>query len=317
MKFSIVTPSFNQLSWLDLAIRSVADQIHLEAGHAGSKQMKEGRGKREVPISVEHIIQDGGSEGFSEFAEQIKHSTKNKGHSTGYQLQMHSEADNGMYDAINKGLKRASGDICAWLNCDEQYLPGALQRVAVFFRDNPEVQVVFGDALLIGEYGDVLSYRKAVLPFRSQVRLVHLNTLSCATFFRREIVEEGHLLPTEWRAIGDAVWMENMLRAGISMRLLGWPTSLFQFTGENLGASSVASEERKKWANGEGAPAPFWRPFARLRLFLNKLFAGAYLPRLIETAYFTPESKLKRKQVNKRWVWFFWPQGEYRGGHDS
>ena len=105
MDFTIVTPSYRQLDWLACCIASVADQ--------------EG-------VTVEHIVQDAQTEGFAEFAEKMRQRWPDR---EGYRRVMISEPDNGMYDAVNKGLKRGSGRICAYLNCDEQYLPGALRRV--------------------------------------------------------------------------------------------------------------------------------------------------------------------------------------------
>ena len=59
-----------------------------------------------------------------------------------------------MYDALNRGLRRARGEICAHLNCDEQYLPGTLNRVAAIFEAQPEIDIVFGDALVVVRHGE-------------------------------------------------------------------------------------------------------------------------------------------------------------------
>src|SRR3954464_10648572 len=101
MQFSIVTPSFRQLSWLKRAVRSVADQKGVE---------------------VEHIIQDAGT--GPELETWVRENSN---------AQLFVEKDNGMYDAVNRGLARAQGEICAYLNCDEQYLPGTLEKVAQCF----------------------------------------------------------------------------------------------------------------------------------------------------------------------------------------
>src|SRR4051812_32476315 len=106
MKFSIVTPSFRQLDWLQLCVASVGDQTGVE---------------------VEHIVQDAGTEGIGDFVQIGSH------------LRLFVEADAGMYDAINRGLRRATGQICAYLNSDEQYLPDALRKVAHVFAANPEL----------------------------------------------------------------------------------------------------------------------------------------------------------------------------------
>ena len=199
---SIITPSFNQIDWLRLAVASVADQ--------------EG-------VDYEHIIQDGGTDGIteivqSEFGDLVR---------DGKRLRMFVEKDAGMYDAINRGLRRASGEICAYLNCDEQYLPGTLSQVSAFFDARPEVDVVFGDVLVTDRTGKAISYRRAILPSAEHIRLSHLNTFTSATFFRRRILERGHWLDPKWKSIGDSIWIHAMLEAGV--RLIVYPRLLSVF----------------------------------------------------------------------------------------
>src|SRR6187399_1388121 len=109
MKISIVTPSFRNSNWLKLCIASVADQQGVE---------------------VEHIVQDAGSDDGT--LDWLPGDSR---------VKAFVETDSGMYDAINRGFRRATGDILAYLNCDEQYLPGALATVRDFFEKNPDVEV--------------------------------------------------------------------------------------------------------------------------------------------------------------------------------
>src|SRR5574339_629315 len=118
MRFSVITPSFQNSTWLKLCVASVADQ----------------------GVAVEHIVQDAGStDGTLDWLQ------------TDPRVRLFVERDSGMYDAINRGLQRASGDVLAYLNCDEQYLPGALQSVTEFFVSHPSVDVVFGDFVVVNE----------------------------------------------------------------------------------------------------------------------------------------------------------------------
>ena len=97
MKFSIITPSFRNSSWLRLCVASIADQQGVE---------------------LEHIVQDSCSDdGTQDWLPRDQ------------RVQAFIEKDSGMYDAVNRGWRRARGDILAYLNCDEQYLPGALKTV--------------------------------------------------------------------------------------------------------------------------------------------------------------------------------------------
>lgn len=175
-QFSIVTPSYNQPAWLKLCVASIRDQ---------------------ESVTLEHIIQDAGTPGMERIFQQDFGLDQSPGSTGSHAVRLVTETDNGMYDAINCGFLKSRGDIVAWLNCDEQYLPGALDKVAGFFKRNPDVDIVFGDAILVDDGGNILSYRRTILPSTLHTRLSHLNTLSCATFVRRRIVDGGFLLRPE------------------------------------------------------------------------------------------------------------------------
>jgi len=143
MHFYIVTPSFNQIDFLKLCIASVRDQVAnmSDAVDRCSVMVDKDSLTTQQPnnsitsyaICVHHHIQDGGStDGTVEWlADCVAHQSS----TDSYQLTFTSEADEGMYDAINKGWMQApdDADVIAHLNCDEQYLPGALGIVADYF----------------------------------------------------------------------------------------------------------------------------------------------------------------------------------------
>ena len=153
MKFSIVTPSFGQLDWLELCLASVADQGggRAEAGdlslsNGQAEPADSGREPEVSEFSIEHIVCDAGSEGIEVFKNRMLERFPQTPH---YRLEFLIGPDAGMYDAINKGLSRATGDICSYLNCDEQLLPGALERVDRRLAGEPQVDVLFGDAVVV------------------------------------------------------------------------------------------------------------------------------------------------------------------------
>ncbi len=160
-----------------------------------------------------------------------------------YSLKIFSEPDTGMYDAINRGLKKATGDICAYLNCDEQYLPGALAAVAECFQRNPDVDVLFGDAVIVDENGAYLCSRVAQTPFPGQLWF-RMPVLSCATFIRRSAIEKHGLFLDSGRKIAaDVFWIMAMQSARLKMRTLRKLTSVFTETSVNLGVGGKADEE--------------------------------------------------------------------------
>lgn len=286
MTISIVTPHFRQIRWLGLCRASVQDQRTALSASGGQ---------------IEHIIQDGGTEGIDEFRSNVITS------SDGYNLVIHAEKDQGMYDAINRGFARSTGEILAWLNSDEQFLPGTLGLVTDFFRKNKDVDVLFGDAILTNDLGEPLSYRRVVRPSLIHTRLCHLCTLSCATFFRRKIVTDGLRLPSEYKAIGDAVFISKILETGYRVELFQKPLSVFTFTGSNLGASNLAEKEAQTWRISSPYPAALKFPAILAHRF-KKFFAGAYRKQKVQYSIFTQDSPNCRKEFNVSGILPFWPQ---------
>jgi len=262
MRLSIITPSLNQLAWLKLCVASVADQA----------------------LVVEHIVQDAGStDGTAEWLSNVPH------------VRLHAESDEGMYDAINRGLRRAGGEVLAYLNCDEQYLPGTLHRVADFFAAHPDIDILFGNAIFVDELGQYLFHRKVEPPGLCHTWTCHLSTLSCGMFFRRALIHPGgHYFNPEYRCGGDGEWMVRLLRAGVRMAALGEFTSVFTLTGTNLSRGERAREEWRKLR----ATAPAWmRAGAPLWVLLHRLRRwkeGAYAQAPFEFSLYTLASPALR-----------------------
>ena len=122
-RISIITPSYNQAPYVEQTIESVLSQGY---------------------PNLEYFIIDGGSTDGS--AEIIRRYEK---HLT-YWV---SEHDNGQTHAINKGLRRVTGDILAYLNSDDYYFPGALQAVAEQFRSQPQCDLVHGRCRIVDQSG--------------------------------------------------------------------------------------------------------------------------------------------------------------------
>jgi glycosyltransferase involved in cell wall biosynthesis len=267
MKFSIITPSFKQVDWLRCCAASVQDQTS-------------------PTVSVEHIVQDGGTEGITQIFPPVDGSN--------YSFRLFSEKDQGMYDAVNKGLHRADGDICAYINCDEQYLPEALERVAAAFAADAGVDLLFADAVVTDSDGQYLCSRRVVKPRRIHSTICHLNTLTAAMFFRRRVLEQHRLFfNPEWRDLGDVAWVLDALRAGLNISVLRHYTTAFADTGENMNLRPNAIAEGEQMKN----TMPVLRHFSPLCVFLHrlrKLLAGCYCLSPFEYQIYTRENPLVR-----------------------
>jgi glycosyltransferase involved in cell wall biosynthesis len=235
-------------------------------------------------VSVEHIVQDGGSDDGT--LDWLRGDSR---------VRSFIEPDKGMYDAINRGLRRATGDILAYLNCDEQYLPGALRSVGSFFETHPQVQIVFGDIVFVDPAGEYLSHRKVQPPLKYHTWVCQLSTLTCATFFRRDLIHSGgFFFNPEYRCGGDGDWMVRLLQRRTPMAALRHFTSIFTQTGANLGRSARASEEWRRLRN----TAPWWAralsPVWVLIHRLRRLADGSYSRPSISYALYTRVSPDRR-----------------------
>jgi glycosyltransferase involved in cell wall biosynthesis len=283
MDFTIVTPSYGQLDYLGCCIASVADQ--------------EG-------LSIEHIVQDGGTTKFNEFAETMSKRWPDR---PNYRRVMISEPDSGMYDAINKGLKKGTGRICAYLNCDEQYLAGALAKVLDEFRKQPETDILYGGFLVVDEKGNLVTAQRPVKMFWQHVATSHLPNFTCATFFRREMMErEKAYFDAQYRACADAVWTIERLKRGTKTGMMADFIGVFVENETNQGVKKEGLAEadaiRCRLHPCVRNTAFLWKLMHRLR----KLLEGKYFPKRVSYGIFRKGDLGERIHFPASWANPFW-----------
>lgn len=200
--FSVVTPSYNQKIFLQDTVRSVLGQ-----GFA----------------SYEHIVMDGGStDGTTEYIKQYPH------------IKYFSEADRGQTHALNKALALARGEVIAWINSDDFYLPSTFQCIHDYFTHHPEENVVTGDCLWGWEKSGRLRYVAGEeRDFESLIRQwnSHVPGPQQSIFFRRSILEKaGYPDESLHYAMDYDLWL-RMAHAGAVRRYMNIPVAFYRFHG--------------------------------------------------------------------------------------
>jgi glycosyltransferase involved in cell wall biosynthesis len=265
MKFSIITPSFRSSAWLKLCIASVADQQGVE---------------------FEHLVQDSCSDdGTQDWLPRDP------------RVKAVVEKDGGMYDAVNRGYRRATGDIMAYLNCDEQYLPGGLAAVEKFFAAHPQVEVALAGSIVTDGDGNYLCHRHALVPSPNHIWF-RFPVLTSSIFIRRKVIQErGIFFDPRWRDLGDFHWMLALLGARVPMAACGAFTSVFADTGDNMNLKPNAIREKEETAAMMPAWVRLFRPLWIASHRLRRLRAGHFQLKPTRYAIYTKQSPERRVTI--------------------
>ncbi|HVM51036.1 MAG TPA: glycosyltransferase family 2 protein [Candidatus Acidoferrum sp.] len=182
-RISIVTPSFNSAGTIAATIESVQRQDY---------------------GNWEHIVVDGGStDGTVAVLQRCP------------RLVWTSEKDAGHYDAMNKGIARATGDAVVILNADDCFRPGALGKVAAAFRDHPDWDALFGDVVFVDGEGREI-YRREEALYDYKVLLYGVDYICHQALFVRKSVYDrlGGYRQKEFRNSADYEFKLRLGRAG-------------------------------------------------------------------------------------------------------
>lgn len=183
-RITVITPSFQQARYLEECILSVADQGYPD---------------------VEHIVVDGGSTDGSRDV-LLKHADKLKWWCC--------EKDNGQSDAINKGLKHATGQVFTWVNSDDSLTPDALRKVGEAFAADPSLRVFGGRVIHSDKHGHRVFDR--LNDADDAARLFSDPVINQpATYYRMDVVRAIGGVDAALRYVMDVeLWWQHVLRNG-------------------------------------------------------------------------------------------------------
>ena len=259
MKFtpliSIVTPSFNQAKFIGEALESVRLQNNK---------------------NCEHLVIDGMSTDGT--VDLLRNQIVTAKRQSMYWI---SERDTGQSEALNKGFRRAKGEIIGWLNSDDRYRIGSFDRIVQAFEENPEVDIFYGDYLMVDDTGKVLEIRREI-EFNAFILLYHriLYIPTTATFFRRRIFQEGNWLDERLQYAMDFEFFIRLSERGYRFKHI--PQLLADFRLQpNSKTCSVPDLQRAEQQQVVFAAAPLFchlkSPAVRsLALILLRSIAGIW-----------------------------------------
>lgn len=210
---SIITPSYNQAKYLEQTMLSVLNQDHPR---------------------IEYIVMDGASTDGS--VEIIKKHA-------GQLIYWESVKDQGQADAINKGFARATGEIVAWLNSDDYYLPGTISAAVKVFEENPDVVLVYANMLAVDEDGqtfNTLTYKQLTLEDLLCFQIIG----QPAVFMRRSALQKtGGLDPTFHFLLDHLLWIHIAKRGRILHINQTWSAARYHAGAKNVARAAEFGRE--------------------------------------------------------------------------
>lgn len=208
-KITIITPSYNQGQFIEEAIQSVLSQKY---------------------ANFEHIIIDACS--IDETIDVLKKYPH---------LNWISEPDEGQSDALNKGFKKATGDIIGWLNADDMYLPDVFKTVARNLNGN-DVDAVYADFKFINADGEVT---RTLITQNSKkwMSLFYCFIPSTTFFFKRAIIDDNIFIDKNFHIAMDKEFFAHIYYSGFSIKKVNSFFAHFRWHDNN---KSIDSPEVKK-----------------------------------------------------------------------
>ena len=227
-RITVVTPSFNQAAYLERTICSVLDQGY---------------------PNLEYIIVDGGSTDGSvdiirRYADRLAWWV--------------SEPDRGQTDAINKGLRRATGEWVAWQNSDDIYYPGAFHDLAVAAAKHPQAGLIIGDMMLIDEHDRALRDIRYVKPSYKALLAEGMVLTNQSAFWRRSVHAEIGLMSEALHFSFDYEWFLRLTQhvKAIHVGHIWGALRLHDKTKTSLQAQRLQQEARQVLS---GRQMPLWQ----------------------------------------------------------
>lgn len=231
MKISIITTNFNTDKYLEQTIKSILSQ--------------------KGDFDLEYIITDGGSKDNSiNILKQYDKEIRDGKWGNHIEFKYISEKDRGQSDGINKGLRMATGDVVTFLNADDLYIEGTLEKVLKYFRENPDCMWLTGYCRIIDENNKeirkyITEYKNRKLNNFSLEQLLIENCISQpSTFWRKALMNKvGYLDEYLHYSMDQDYWARMELES--HLHLIEEYLAEFRFTSDTKTGSSIGKTLRE------------------------------------------------------------------------
>ncbi len=286
---TIVTPSYNQESFVEETIQSVLlqrgefyiDYIVMD-GQSTDQSV-------EIIKKYERLLKENckviEKNGLKYYMKEKKDFEWN--HCLGISYRWRSETDNGQVDALKKGFGMARGDIYCWLNSDDIYVdPDVLQNVCSYFDREPDLELLLGDGPFISKTGETIRLHHVENIDLKELLYLDYHILQPSTFFHKDIYDET-LLDEQFTCAFDANFFIAVLYRGVNYKKVTGQFAAFRLYKEikTLKLTKTRCKEQIKIAG----------KYSENRFFLTL----STIYRRIQAIY---EPRFKKK---KPFVWFW------------
>lgn len=251
-KVTVVTPSYNSARFIEICIKSINAQ-------------------RSDTFKVRHIIMDGGStDGTADIVNQYLNED----------TIFISKPDKGPADAINKGFALSNSDYVCWLNADDVYESGALERAAALLDASPKASFCFGNCPIINENGNeirkfITRFKEFFFPISSKVVIQTLNYISQpSVLFRTSAVREVGDLRLDLKAAWDYDFLLRLWNLGPAVRVKG-VQAYFRWTPNSISGQNFAQQFKEEF-DAAVRQAGYWKPWIWIHWVCIKFIVVLY-----------------------------------------
>lgn len=263
LKISIVTPCYNSIAYIRGCVESV--RYALEG------------------MDYEHIIVDGKStDGTVEYLQEQK------------DIRFVSEKDKNMYDALNKGIGLATGDVIGHLNTDEQYNRKGL-RLALQRLEQSGADAVFGPTVMLDKDLKFLQLFKQIVVPRVVDTHWCMPVQSASLLYRKKIWEREPY-NDDYRLVADHLWFRRQMEAGMQIVGVREPVGLFVWHAENL-SSTIGKDDPQRVLGDQNLKSVRLKS-AKLFYRLKKVLQGGYCRSPVSYEIFK-EGQLKQESITR------------------